>query len=149
MAAYWWVAGAADLVGKHHFADTHWIKDWPKAWEAWAHADEAAFQLKNMKASGVPASFGRRQKRRRPRPHRDAIKRRWLAIKRATELVFRVIVGLGRFPSGLYVALVDRAEVPRLCKSVQLRHQTTPGSLRLAAAENLLIFRHAIAPRIP
>jgi hypothetical protein len=52
MAAYWCVAGAADLVGKHHFADTHGIKDWPKAWEAWAHADDAAFQLKNMKASG-------------------------------------------------------------------------------------------------
>lgn len=50
--AYWCVAGAADLVGKHHFADTHGIKDWPKAWDARAHADEAASQLKNMKASG-------------------------------------------------------------------------------------------------
>jgi len=52
MAAYWCVAGAADLVGKHHLADAHGIKDWPKEWDDWAHGDEALPQFANMKASG-------------------------------------------------------------------------------------------------
>jgi hypothetical protein len=53
MAAYWCASAAADLVGKHLFADTHGIKAWPKEWEFWAHGpEEAGAQLKNMKATG-------------------------------------------------------------------------------------------------
>jgi hypothetical protein len=53
MAAYWCASAAADLVGKHLFAETHGIKAWPKEWDSWAHGPkEAGDQLKNMKSTG-------------------------------------------------------------------------------------------------
>ena len=52
MAVYWCVAGSADLLGKHHLADTHGIRDWPKEGDDGAHAEDALPQFQNMKASG-------------------------------------------------------------------------------------------------
>lgn len=47
----WLMNNVRSLVSRHYYAHLMRLKDWPKAWDAWAHYDKGAKQYERAKQS--------------------------------------------------------------------------------------------------